>query len=186
MNLKASTTNSGDKKCKPDREEFAYDTRISRVLFKFNAGSGGKFIFTITKHLCSFFDPIFFESYGAIPLGIVILGFPAIPVILTAAVGNWVSVMAFIWIISKLRSKVVKNKETKEPSKRAIKARQYFEKYGVPGVSLAGILLAFHISAGIALAAGAKKSYVSLWITISIAAWSAVIGGLLMLGVELL
>ncbi|WP_028562635.1 small multi-drug export protein [Paenibacillus pinihumi] len=128
----------------------------------------------------------FFESYGAIPLGIVILGFPAIPVILTAAVGNWVSVMAFIWIISKLRSKVVKNKETKEPSKRAIKARQYFEKYGVPGVSLAGILLAFHISAGIALAAGAKKSYVSLWITISIAAWSAVIGGLLMLGVELL
>ncbi|RXZ77575.1 hypothetical protein EBB07_30135 [Paenibacillaceae bacterium] len=126
----------------------------------------------------------FFESYGAIPLGIIILGFPAIPVILTAAVGNWVSVMAFIWIISKLRSKVVKNKINKEPSKRAIKARQYFEKYGVPGVSLAGILLAFHLSAGIALAAGAKKSYVSLWITISIAVWSVVIGGLLMLGVE--
>jgi len=126
----------------------------------------------------------FFESYGAIPLGIIILGFPGIPVILTAAVGNWVSVMAFIWIISKLRSKVMNNKVTKEPSKRAIKARKYFEKYGVPGVSLAGILLAFHISAGIALAAGAKKSYVSLWITISIAVWSIVIGGLLMLGVE--
>ncbi|REK74469.1 small multi-drug export protein [Paenibacillus paeoniae] len=126
----------------------------------------------------------FIESYGAIPMGIVLLGFPPIPVIVTAAVGNWASVMAFIWIISKLRSKVVKNKETKEPSKRAIKARRYFEKYGVPGVSLAGILLAFHLSAGIALAAGAKKSYVSLWITISIAVWSVVIGGLLMLGVE--
>jgi len=126
----------------------------------------------------------FFESYGAIPMGILLLGFPAIPVILAAAVGNWASVMAFIWIISKLRSKVVKNKGNKEPSKRAIKARQYFEKYGVPGVSLAGILLAFHISAGIALAAGAKKSYVSLWITISIAVWSIVIGGLLLLGVE--
>ncbi|GAB6930786.1 hypothetical protein JCM10914A_47690 [Paenibacillus sp. JCM 10914] len=126
----------------------------------------------------------FIESYGAIPLGIIILGFPAIPVIVTAAVGNWVSVMAFIWIISKLRSKVVNKKTNKEPSKRAIKAKRYFEKYGVPGVSLAGILLAFHLSAGIALAAGAKKSYVSLWITISIAVWSIVIGGLLMLGVE--
>lgn len=125
----------------------------------------------------------FFESYGAIPMGVLILGFPAIPVILTAAVGNWVSVMAFIWIISQVRSKLARNKGNKEPSKRAIKARRYFEKYGVPGVSLAGILLAFHLSAGIALAAGAKKSYVSLWITISIAAWSVVIGGLAMLGV---
>lgn len=125
----------------------------------------------------------FFESYGAIPMGI-ILGFPAIPVIVTAIIGNVVSVMAFIWGINKLRSKIVKKKD-KEPSKRAIKAKRYFEKYGVPGVSLAGILLGFHISAAIAIAAGAKKSYVSLWIIISIALWSIAVGVLLISGVQL-
>ncbi|WP_249529757.1 small multi-drug export protein [Paenibacillus brevis] len=117
----------------------------------------------------------FFEAHGAIPLGIV-LGFPAIPVILSAIAGNLVSVMAFIWIISKLRAKIVKNKIKKEPSKRAIKARRYFEKYGVPGVSLAGVLLGFHLSAGIALGAGAKKNYVSLWITISIVLCAVIFG----------
>lgn len=127
----------------------------------------------------------FFESYGAIPFGL-ILGFPTIPVILTAAVGNWVSLMAFIWIISKLRSRVKSKKKDKEPSKRALKARRYFEKYGVPGASLAGILLGFHIAAAIPLAARANKSYVSLWITISIILWSIVVGILSVSGVNLL
>ncbi|GAA0352138.1 small multi-drug export protein [Bacillus horti] len=127
----------------------------------------------------------FFESYGAIPMGLV-LGFPAIPIILTAIGGNLVSVMAFIWVINKLRAKVVKKKTDKEPSKRAIRARRYFEKYGVPGVSLAGILLGYHLSAGIALAAGANKSYVSLWITIAIALWSIVIGVLFGYGIGFL
>lgn len=127
----------------------------------------------------------FFESYGAIPFGL-ILGFPTIPVILTAAVGNWISLMAFIWIISKLRSRVKSKKKDKEPSKRALKARRYFEKYGVPGSSLAGILLGFHIAAAIPLAARANKSYVSLWITISIILWSVVVGILSVSGVTLL
>ncbi|WP_054709504.1 small multi-drug export protein [Bacillus sp. JCM 19041] len=128
----------------------------------------------------------FFESYGAIPLGLV-LAFPAIPVIIVAIIGNWISVMAFIWIISSIRGKITKNKnKKKEPSKRAIKARRYFEKYGVPGVSLAGILLAFHLAAGIALAAGAKRSYVSLWMTISIVLWAVVVGVLFIFGIDLL
>lgn len=127
----------------------------------------------------------FFESYGAIPLGLV-LGFPSIPVIIVAIIGNWLSVLAFIWIISKLRSKVKKKQTTKEPSKRSKRARQLFEKYGVPGVSLAGILLAFHLAAGIALAAGAKRSYVSLWMTISIALWAIVFGVLFMSGIHFL
>lgn len=128
----------------------------------------------------------FIESYGAIPFGLIMFGIPIIPVFLTAVVGNWISVMAFIWIISKLRSKVKSKKKVKEPSKRALKARRYFEKYGVPGVSLAGILIGYHIAAGIPLAAKANKSYVSLWITISIILWSVVIGILAVSGVNLL
>lgn len=128
----------------------------------------------------------FMESYGAIPFGLIIFGFPTIPVFLTAVVGNWISVMAFIWIFSKLRSRVKSKKKDKEPSKRALRARRYFEKYGVPGVSLAGILLGFHIAAAIPLAAKANKSYVSLWITISIILWSIVISILSVSGVNLL
>ncbi|MDQ0220334.1 hypothetical protein ELQ35_03170 [Peribacillus cavernae] len=127
----------------------------------------------------------FFEAHGAIPLGI-LLGFPSIPVILTAAIGNWVGVMAFIWIFSKLRSRVKSKKKDKEPSKRALKARRYFEKYGVPGVSLAGILIGFYVSAGIPLAAKVNKSYVSLWITISIILASVAVGILSVSGVNLL
>lgn len=127
----------------------------------------------------------FFESYGAIPLGI-ILGFPTIPVILVAIVGNWVSVMSFICLFSRLRSKIKSKKKDKEPSKRSIKARHYFEKYGVPGVSLAGILIGFHIAAAIPLATKTNKSYVSLWITISIVLWSVVIGILAISGVSLI
>lgn len=127
----------------------------------------------------------FFESYGAIPLGIV-LGFPTVPTILSAIAGNLVSVMAFIWIINKVRTRIIKNKVNKVPSKRALKAKRYFEKYGVPGVSLAGLIIGFHISAAIALGAGAKKSYVSMWITISVVVWSVVIGILVESGVGLL
>ncbi|TDQ41121.1 small multi-drug export protein [Aureibacillus halotolerans] len=128
----------------------------------------------------------FFEAHGAIPFG-VILGTPTIPVVITAAAGNWLSVMAFIWGVSKLRSKMAKKKQKKkEPSKRAIKARGYFEKYGVPGVSLAGIILGFHLAAGIPLAAGVNKSYVSLWITISIILGSILVGVLAAFGVNLL
>lgn len=77
-----------------------------------------------------------------------------------------------------------KEKE-KEPSKRMMKAKKYFEKYGVPGVSLAGLLWGFHISAAIGLAGGARKSYVSLWATIAIIAQALVIGILIMSGINL-
>ncbi|MDQ0185847.1 small multi-drug export protein [Cytobacillus sp. FSL R5-0569] len=128
----------------------------------------------------------FFESYGAIPFGL-LLGFPSIPVIIVAIAGNWVSVMAFIWIINALRTKVIKGKKKeKEPSKRMLKAKKYFDKYGVPGVSLAGIVWGFHISAAIALAAGSNKGNVSLWNTIAIIVWALAIGILLMSGISFL
>jgi len=114
---------------------------LREFYLSFNTRTGRKFIFTNSKHLYSFINYVF-ESYGAIPL-LIVLGFPSIPLILSAIAGNIVSVMAFIWVVNKLRSKIVKIKKNKGPSKRAIKARRYFEKYGVPGVSLAGILLGF-------------------------------------------
>ncbi len=67
----------------------------------------------------------FFESYVAIPIGI-IFGFPSIQVVLIGAVGNWLSVMVFIWVISGLRKKVVANKS--KDSKRKNRAQNIFKK----------------------------------------------------------
>ncbi|WP_130859354.1 small multi-drug export protein [Gracilibacillus phocaeensis] len=107
----------------------------------------------------------FFESYVAIPIGIV-FGFPSIQVVAIAAVGNWLSVMVFIWLLSGLRKKVVKNKD----NKRKNRAQKIFNKYGVAGISFAGPIICFHVCAAISIASGAKKAYVSIWQAIGIGA----------------
>ncbi|WP_139365688.1 hypothetical protein [Shouchella patagoniensis] len=96
------------------------------------------------------------------------LGFPLIPVGIIAIVGNLISVLGFIWIIDKVRGG---NKERKEGG-RWRRAQNFFRKYGVPGVSLAGPLIGYHIGAAIALAAGASRQYVTLWQIIAITLWA--------------
>lgn len=123
----------------------------------------------------------FFESYVAIPIGIV-FGFPSVQVVLIAAFGNWLSVMVFIWLISGLRKKVVKNKE----NKRKNRAQRIFNKYGVAGLSFAGPIICFHVCAAISIASGAKKAYISIWQTIGIATWSIALGLAFHYGVNLL
>ncbi|MBN6206591.1 small multi-drug export protein [Ralstonia pickettii] len=123
----------------------------------------------------------FFESYVAIPIGIV-FGFPAIQVVIIGALGNWLSVMAFIWLLSGFRKKVIKDKENKRKSR----AQNIFNKYGVPGISFAGPIICFHVCAAISIASGAKRSYVSLWMTLGIITWSIALGVAFHYGVNLL
>ncbi len=123
----------------------------------------------------------FFESYVAIPIGIV-FGFPSIQVVLIGALGNWLSVMVFIWLISSLRKKVVKKKD----HKRENRAQKIFNKYGVAGLSFSGPIISFHICAAISIASGAKKTYVSMWQAIAIAVWSIALGIAFHYGVNLL
>lgn len=123
----------------------------------------------------------FFESYVAIPIGIV-FGFPSIQVVLIGAIGNWLSVMVFIWVISGLRKKVSANKD----SKRKNRAQNIFKKYGVAGLSFAGPIICYHVCAAISIASGAKKSYVSIWQAIGIGVWSVALGVAFHYGVNLL
>lgn len=123
----------------------------------------------------------FFESYVAIPIGVV-FGFPTIPVVIIAALGNWLSVMVFVWLISGLRSKVSKENQ----SKRRNRAQNLFNKYGVPGISFTGPLICFHVAAAVSVASGAKRTYVSLWQTIGIVTWSVALGIAFHYGVNLL
>lgn len=98
----------------------------------------------------------FFESYVAIPIGI-IFGFPSIQVVLIGAVGNWLSVMVFIWVISGLRKKVVANK-SKDSKRKKSRAEYIQKKYGVAGLSFAGPIICYHVCAAISIASGAKKN----------------------------
>lgn len=63
---------------------------------------------------------------------------------------------------------------------RVNKAKERYEKYGLPGLALISPLIASgHIAAFVSLAAGAQKRKVIFWHTISIVIWGiigAVIG----------
>ncbi|KYG29154.1 small multi-drug export protein [Alkalihalobacillus trypoxylicola] len=123
----------------------------------------------------------FLESYVAIPVGIA-LDFPPVPIILIGIIGNVLSVIILIWIIDKFRKP---NKEKKE-SNRWRRAQSFFQKYGVPGVSLAGPLIGYHIAALIALGAGTSKQYITLWQIIAISVWSIIFGVAFIFGIQLL
>lgn len=126
----------------------------------------------------------FLEGYVAAALGIAV-GFPAIPTILAASLGNWISVMAVVVLYDKV-GKLRQGKPKKERSaKRMEKARALFNKYGVPGVALIGpFVFGHHLGALISLLSGSPKRYVTLWMTIGILVWTVGAGVLAMLGVN--
>ncbi|GIP17461.1 hypothetical protein J40TS1_31030 [Paenibacillus montaniterrae] len=126
----------------------------------------------------------FFESYVTIPIGIV-FGFPIVPVVIIGALGNWISVIVFVLAVSRLRRNK-KPRDGKMRSNRWQRAQKLFQKYGVPGVSLLGPIICFHVAAAIALGAGTSKSYIMLWQTIAIAGWSIALGIAFGFGINLL
>ncbi|SDS49457.1 Putative small multi-drug export protein [Paenibacillaceae bacterium GAS479] len=127
----------------------------------------------------------FLEGYVAASIGILI-GFPAVPTIIAASVGNWLSVMAVVVLYEKMRRRRKAKPESRRSGKKMELARKLFNKYGVPGVALVGpLVFGHHIGAFISLVSGATKRYVALWMTIGILAWTVVIGILASVGVDL-
>lgn len=125
------------------------------------------------------------EGYVAASVGIII-GFPAIPTIIAASLGNWLSIMAVIVLYEKLRNRRKAKQKSDRSSKRMERARNLFNKYGVPGVALIGpLVFGHHIGAFISLVSGASKRYVTLWMTIGVLVWTIAVGVLAALGVDL-
>jgi hypothetical protein len=94
--------------------------------------------------------------------------------------GNWISIMLIIIPFNAIVKKI-QNRKSKKGFilKRANKARERYEKYGVPGVALiAPIVSSGHIGAFVSIAAGADKKKVVFWHIISIVIW-AIVGALL-------
>lgn len=130
----------------------------------------------------------FLEAFVAIPIG-VLLDLPFIIVVLVGITANWLSVMAVIVFSSFIRSlfsEKKKNNSDRFINRRFQKAKTYFNKYGVPGISLLGPIIGTnHIGALVCIIAKANKKDIIVWQTISIVIWAVGIGILLIYGVDI-
>lgn len=131
----------------------------------------------------------FIEGYFAVPVGIAI-GFSPVLTIIAAIVGNWISVMVFIYAGDVIRGWFRKRKKSQKSeereNKRLERGKKMFEKYGVPGVSLLGpLVVGDHIAALVCLASGATRKSVVIWQTVAIVVWAVGMGVLALLGFNL-
>lgn len=128
----------------------------------------------------------FLEVFVAVPVGL-LLNLPFIPVLLIGTAANWISVMVVIVYSTFIRTLLSKkNHSSHFLGTRFTKAKIYFNRYGVPGISLIGPLIgANHIGALVCVMAKANKKRIILWQTISIVIWGAATGVLFLFGVNI-
>ena len=121
-----------------------------------------------------------------IPLGI-ISGMNPIAVIIVGFIGNMVTVLALVIGFNKFKLWLAKRNEgkVKKESKRSERAKELWDKYGLPGMLLLGpILIGTHVAAFIAMTLGASKARTTLWSTISIGIWAIIFGTVTSLGFD--
>lgn len=98
----------------------------------------------------------------------------------------FVAVIVFSSFIRTLFFKEEGNHSDHFIHRRFQKAKIYFNKYGVPGISLIGpVIGANHIGALVCIIANANKNNIILWQTISIIIWALGTGLLLVFGVDI-
>lgn len=97
-------------------------------------------------------------------------------VVIVGGTANWLSVMTIIVFSSFIKSLFSKKEENTSDhfiNRRFQKAKVYFNKYGVPGISLlAPIIGTNHIGALVCIVANANKNNIILWQTIGIVIWA--------------
>ncbi|GAA2711038.1 small multi-drug export protein [Cytobacillus oceanisediminis] len=90
--------------------------------------------------------------------------------------GNFLTVFLLIVLFErfKLWRRKKKGPEEKE-SGRSKRGKKIWNRYGLPGLALAGpILIGTHIAAAIGMGLGAKKQWTTIWMTISLVLWSGI------------
>ncbi|SDI38969.1 Putative small multi-drug export protein [Planococcus glaciei] len=127
-----------------------------------------------------------FEIAVVVPLGIV-WGLSPLWVMVLAFVGNMLTVLALIIGFDRFKVWYLKRQEAKgkAQNKKSERAKKIWNKYGLPGLAMLGpILIGTHIAAFIGMTLGATKKNTTIWLTISIAAWTLVFGILTALGFD--
>ncbi|GAA4826831.1 small multi-drug export protein [Garicola koreensis] len=129
----------------------------------------------------------FVESYGGGFIG-VIAGMPVWAAIISAVLGNALSVAMLVYGAHWIRTQLLKRRRPKEASERQLKrrekAKRLFDKFGVPGVSLLGpMALPSQFTAPLMASFGANRHLIMLWMSVSIIVWGV---GFVLLGIGFL
>ena len=135
------------------------------------------------------------EVFVVIPVGLA-LGLNPITVAITGFIGNWIPILLIALFFRKLSIWRERRKERQrlknttsynvstedngtqlgQQEKKHRRARKVWEKYGVPGLCLlAPILVGTDIAMILALAFGSPRRPVTIWMTISLIAWTLVL-----------
>jgi len=128
-----------------------------------------------------------FEIAIVIPLGI-IRGLSSFWVMLLAFVGNIITVIPVVIGYDKVKLWVLnrRKKKKKEPSRRGERAKEIWNKYGLPGLAFLGpILIGTHIAAFIGMTLGSEKTPVLIWMVISIGVWTIIFGFATIFGLDI-
>ncbi|WP_249522395.1 hypothetical protein [Modestobacter marinus] len=119
----------------------------------------------------------FVESYLGSFIGTIVgsVTFLAVP---AAVLGNVLATFLTIALASGVRGAATRGREGRAaPSKGRRKVATYFERLGVPGVSLLGAtILPTQITAPTLIALGARRGAVYAWMGIAIVVWGVAFG----------
>lgn len=128
----------------------------------------------------------FVENYGAVVIGAV-AGIPVWATVAMAIIGN-VAIIALITLISgRTRDAVLARKgnsgaavEQPADSDKRQRIRKLFDRYGIPGVTLLGMLLVpTHFIAVTLVSFGCSRTGVIVWHAIAITIYAALTGALM-------
>lgn len=115
------------------------------------------------------------EAIAVVPLGI-LFGLDPVWVVLSALVGNALTIFLFAYLSSQIRDWLRRRREAAGKvgeSKKFVKAQEYFDRYGIFGLAALGpALIGTQFAAAIAVAAGVKPLRASILITVSTAIWA--------------
>ena len=115
------------------------------------------------------------EILVVIPLGVG-LGSQPLLVAIAAFFGNVLPIYGIIAAHERVDAYLARRRDDSEPSKRRQRAKQLWEKYGLPGLAVASpVSTGVHLAAVFALGLGSTRRSTALWMTASIAAWTVVI-----------
>lgn len=132
-----------------------------------------------------------FEAIAVVPAGI-LFGLDPLLVVLSAVLGNTLTIFVFAYGGAKIRDLFVgralkkparSQKAKAKSSRKSQRAQQAFDKYGIFGLATLGpIIIGTQFAAAIAVAAGVKPLKTSLIISLATLIWGAVIAVLMVIG----
>ncbi|MDR0365945.1 MAG: hypothetical protein LBH68_03830 [Bifidobacteriaceae bacterium] len=127
----------------------------------------------------------FIESYLGSAIGVAI-GIHPIVAVAVAIAGNTASMLILVLSASRVRGRIVGNKDTTRSPRRQ-KLAALFNRYGVAGVSLIGqTVLPSQITSAAMVSFGASRTRVIVWQIISITLWGIAFGTIATLGLQLI